>query len=101
MRALFSVWGKDGLKLVLAALQANPSLSKPDKAANLEAAKKLFQSGRGRGNIIYYIYVYMEKLYIVCKGVSDIVYRMSLDYYLLRVITMYYVLYTICYVITI
>jgi hypothetical protein len=38
-----------GLRLVQAALMANPSINKNEKTANLEAAKKMFDSGDRNG----------------------------------------------------
>jgi hypothetical protein len=38
-----------GLKLVLAALMANASVNKNEKSTNLEAAKKMFDSGDRNG----------------------------------------------------
>eukprot|EP01034_Spumella_vulgaris_P029420 gene29420-36474_t len=43
-KALFERWGVDGLRVVQAAIVANPSVSKQEKAVNVEGAKRLFDS---------------------------------------------------------
>lgn len=43
-KALFERWGVDGLRVVQAAIMANPSVSKPEKTLNVDGAKRLFDS---------------------------------------------------------
>jgi hypothetical protein len=43
-KALFERWGVDGLRVVQAAILANPSVSRPEKTTNVEGAKRLFDS---------------------------------------------------------
>eukprot|EP01032_Pedospumella_encystans_P010614 gene10614-12394_t len=49
VRALYQRWGIDGLRLVQAALLANPSVNKTEKATNIDAAKKMFDGGDRNG----------------------------------------------------
>ena len=46
LKKLFEQWASDGLRLVNAAIEANPSISKQEKAINLEVIKKTFAEGQ-------------------------------------------------------